>query len=159
MQKIILRIFLITLLAIFFGLVFNQISSKGIPVKLLLSSNNISEKNSDKIHFVTADSALSLLSSQEVLFLDVRPEKDYKFDHITGAVNIPFNDIFKNSYLNKFSSKTLIIYDKEGNFDELKIVGKMLIKAKVKSVHILIGGYFAWLKRNYPVEFGENFED
>jgi rhodanese-related sulfurtransferase len=159
MMKILYRITLIVLLSLLLGLVVNQLHSSGIPLNLLLSTSPIEKTDAGKIYYISVDSARSLLQNPGTVFIDIRPEDDYQFDHIIGAVNLPLFKLIRESIPTGIASDSLIIYDEAGNLEQLKLAAGILAKTGVPSVSILINGYLQWVERNYPVERGGSVFD
>jgi rhodanese-related sulfurtransferase len=154
MIKILYRITLIILLSLLLGLVVNQLHSSGIPLNLLFSTSSIGKENYGKIHYISADSARTLLNNPGTTFIDIRPGDEYQFDHVPGAVNLPLFKLLRESIPPGIASESLIIYDDSGNLEQLKLSAGILAQAGAPSVSILISGYLHWIERNYPVERG-----
>ena len=159
MMKILYRISIIILLSLVLGLVVNQLHSSGIPPKLLMSISSIEKDDAGKIYYISIDSARTLLNNPGTFFIDVRPEDDYRFDHIPGAANLPLFKLIRESIPEGIATDSLVIYDEAGNLEQLKLAAGILAKAGTPSVSIIINGYLQWLERNYPVESGGSVFD
>ena len=80
-----------------------------------------------------------------ITLLDTRTDKEYKQDHIPGAIHIPLNDIgTKAKKLRK--DKEMVVYCQNGNRSIWAI--KRLMGMGFTNLHNLKGGYGAW-KRSH----------
>ncbi len=76
-----------------------------------------------------------------MMLLDVRSDKEYKQEHIPGAVHVPLSEIGdKVKKLKK--DKELVVYCRNGNQSIWAI--KRLMGMGYKNLYNLKGGYNAW---------------
>ena len=67
-----------------------------------------------------------IISKNNYIIVDVRTKEEYDVSHVKGSINIPYDQIDKNTNLDK--SKTIIVYCRSGNrsskaYDTLKSLG------------------------------------
>lgn len=67
-----------------------------------------------------------VVSGQDYIVVDVRTNEEYQEEHVVGAINIPYNEIDKNTGLDK--DKYIFVYCKSGArssvaYDTLKKLG------------------------------------
>jgi rhodanese-related sulfurtransferase len=155
-MKTVFRIILIILFALVVGIIINQLQPGGISWRSLLypALFKAGVLKSD-IMVVSADSAMALLHNGSAVFVDVRTEEDYQLDHIPGAENIPSGIIIKGRFstLGNYNNETFILYDEEGDLEQLELLSAIWSSQRVKKTYILFGGYLSWLQNQYPVEF------
>lgn len=77
-------------------------------LSLLLCSCNNSSKGED---------IEKLMSENEYIIVDVRTVEEYNESHISGAINIPYDEIDKNVGIDK--SKIVFVYCKSGRRSEI----------------------------------------
>ncbi len=136
-----------------FGVIYNQYHPNGIHWQFLLPPAVFENPdNSNFINVITPDSAFILIQSETLGILDIRTSEDFQLDHIKGAKNIPLASIFDKDILNELVDSSYIIYDQDGEYQNLNLAAHNLINCGYKPVYILFGGYLSWLERNYPIE-------
>jgi rhodanese-related sulfurtransferase len=93
---------------------------------------------------VSPKEAYALLQNDNnITFVDVRSLKEYKKDHIIGAVHAPMNS------LNKFSSsKKLLVYSERG---ERSVEASRTLTRRGFQVLQLEGGVVFWIRAGYEV--------
>jgi len=152
-MKTIIRLFLVVILTIVLGVIYNQYHPNGIRWQFLLPPTILENPdNSNFISVITPDSPFILTQSEAIGFLDIRKSEDFQLDHIKGAKNIPLASIFDKEFLNELINTSYIIYDQDGEYQNLNLAAHNLINCGYKPVYILFGGYLSWLERNYPIE-------
>ncbi|SBS26804.1 Thiosulfate sulfurtransferase GlpE [Marinomonas spartinae] len=99
---------------------------------------------------VSTSTATTMMNNDEAIVLDIRPEKEFKTGHITGAINIP-SDKIKSSLnkLEKHKDKAIIVACKTGM--NSNATAKELNKAGVTKVFKLKGGITEWQTSNLPL--------
>lgn len=103
----------------------------------------------------TVDAAAAKkLFDEEVMFIDVRKDKDWAAGRIPGAEHIELKKIFSEKTLSEFVKKgqDVVIYC---NGPKCMRSSKASVKAVewgFKKVHYFRGGLPAWKIANYPVE-------
>lgn len=89
----VVRAAVLVALAVLVAPVTNQLNPLGIPWLLPASGRpGIPRVYERRLPEVKAAKARDLLHQGDVVFLDSRDEKDYKLDHVPGAVNVPMRD-------------------------------------------------------------------
>lgn len=85
------------------------------------------------------------------VILDVRGSKDFKKEHIAGAINL---DVFDKDFEKKLKqmdlNKTYLVYCKTGF--RSKIAAGTMVKMGFRHVYNMAGGIEAWKSKGYPVE-------
>ncbi|VAW13294.1 Transcriptional regulator, ArsR family [hydrothermal vent metagenome] len=84
----------------------------------------------------------TMMQNDEVLLLDVRPEIEYKFGHITGAVSIPMNNLMTK--LKGISKDKEIVAYCRGPFCVLADEAVKLLNEKGYNARRLDEGYPEW---------------
>ena len=97
--------------------------------------------------------AEELFQKGETLFIDARPQGEFKKGHILGAINIPVNSInspedLKNIKIPK--DKLLITYCEGGDCKSSYYLAYYLQKAGYEKVKVLSGGWPAWFENGLP---------
>ncbi len=94
---------------------------------------------------------------EAVLFIDARPHADYIFNHISGALEAPYND-FTAALAQEGSALTpglrAVVYDGGEPCGEAVRVAKYLVKDYGATVYLLQGGYPAWEQAGLPITGG-----
>jgi rhodanese-related sulfurtransferase len=94
------------------------------------------------------------LFKKGVLFIDARDESDYLVGHITGSLNIPFEDY--DNYKQKLEEipkeKPMVIYCAGTECDLSPLLANLLFEQGYKKVYVFFGGWVEWLEANYPIE-------
>ncbi len=104
---------------------------------------------------ITIYEAEELFQKGKALFIDARPEEDFKIGHILGALNIPLNSIKSPEdlkTLNLPKNKMLITYCEGGDCKSSIYLAYYLLKAGYRKVKVLIGGWPGWLEAGLPRE-------
>jgi len=152
------RILIIVCFSFIIGFIFNQFSPLGIKWPLLLPSFLVdSQLDPGNVQIISPDSAYVIWQSGEAQFLDCRSEEDYKIDHIQNAINVPFDEIIAGKKIKIEEKKYLVVYDEDGNLENLKVVAFKLLESKKIPIFLIYGGYVSWLEGAYPTEMGEKF--
>ena len=99
---------------------------------------------------LTASAATTLMNTSDAVILDIRPEKEFKTGHITGAINIPAAKI-KDSLakLEKHKEAPIIVVCKSGIHSGAS--SKELKKAGFSKIYKLQGGVSEWQSSNLPL--------
>ena len=157
-MKTISRIVIICFVTFAVGFLYNQLYKDGIKRQLLFSPSFLKQsKSQNLVKIIIADSAFVLWNGGQTDFIDIRSRDDFHLDHITGAKCIPLNELLIGGKLPKLEkNRLLVIYDQEGDLDNLKIATNEILKEKLRTVYILFGGYLSWLEGDYPIEGDEN---
>ncbi len=90
-----------------------------------------------------------LLSSNEIVLLDTRSEKEFKVSHLLNAYLMDYED-FNIEHANRIKRNTpIIVYCSVGYRSER--IGEKLIEMGFKNVHNLYGGIFEWVNEGNDV--------
>ena len=90
-----------------------------------------------------------LTPQQAVALVDVRKPADFKRGHVTGAVNLPSDQIQNN--LNRLDrARPVILMDNMGSAS--RTAAKLLRGVGFSEVYVLEGGIVSWTKENLPLE-------
>ena len=92
---------------------------------------------------------------ENVVWIDVRDDKDYSKGHIKGSINLPVDTI--EPKLGAFPrDKEIIFYCDGPNCGRSRIAARMLIAGGFKhpKVKVFEDGYYGWEEAGYPVEKG-----
>ncbi|MBJ7555776.1 rhodanese-like domain-containing protein [Marinomonas spartinae] len=99
---------------------------------------------------VSTSTATTLMNNDEAVVLDIRPEKEFKTGHITGAINIPADKIKSSlNKLEKHKDMAIIVACKTGM--NSNATAKELNKAGFAKVFKLKGGITEWQTSNLPL--------
>ncbi|MFZ0611562.1 MAG: rhodanese-like domain-containing protein [Desulfobacterales bacterium] len=103
------------------------------------------------------EEAVRLFEAGAALFVDARPEADFRAGHIQGAVNVPDLDFdrYIGSFLEKTPAEAVLITYCEGESCVLsKNLADKLILAGFEKVFHLSNGWGQWKKRGLPMASG-----
>jgi len=90
------------------------------------------------------------LMNQNAVVLDLRPAADFAAGHLTGARNLPPDQILKaNEVLKKYKEKPLVVYCDSGSLGG-SAARQLAEQGFTKAVN-LRGGLAAWRAENLPV--------
>ncbi len=100
---------------------------------------------------ISISAAIHSYNKDAAIFIDTRSNNDFANGHITGAINIPAQDLEKRiGDLDKYKDKQLIVYCQTGV--QTKKPCNLLSKNGFNSVLSLKGGLSAWIDESYPLE-------
>ncbi len=99
------------------------------------------------IRNIEPGAATRLLNDQNAVFVDVRPDQDYRQGHIANALNVTAAD--QPAALEKYRDRPLIVYCASGN--KSIAFGSRLRKQGFETVYNLKGGILAWQKADLPL--------
>lgn len=99
-------------------------------------------KNNEALNAVSIDELETMIQSENILLLDVRPSIEYEFGHITGAISVPLNNLM--SQLRNLSKNKEIIAYCRGPFCVLADEAVKILSEKGYSVRRLDEGYPEW---------------
>lgn len=113
----------------------------------------LSKEEYPSITFITLSEAEDLFSQGEALFIDSRPEKDFRSGHIPGAVNIPVVQE-REEALNSFSfpkERTLVIYCDGSECQSSVFLARLLHQKGFVNIKVFFGGWVEWVREGLPV--------
>ncbi len=110
-----------------------------------------------RLEHVDPAQAYALWQQRTALFVDARPHEDYIFNHLPGALEMPYRDFSRahREFADLLEGASLIIiYDAgERPCAEAVRVTKRLFGSRIA---LLRGGYPAWESAGYPVKGGHD---
>jgi len=90
------------------------------------------------------------LMNEGAVLVDLRSANQYKDGHITGAKNLPGDQVAADpKALEKLASKTVVLYCDDGA--TTAAAQRTLERAGIRNVFSLRGGLAAWKQENLPV--------
>jgi rhodanese-related sulfurtransferase len=153
-MKILLRIAALGALALIAGFLVNQIHPEGIHRNMLRSA--LSTK--DHWRRITSDSARVLWAQKAAVFVDIRPEMEFRKEHVPGAESQPFHQffkLFKRFEQNHPKDKTYVFYCFEPACREGHTMLVWMQKREYQKAVWMYGGLSQWIQSGYPVEGGK----
>jgi len=140
------EILLIILVSVVFAILFNTVSASGVEYIYKPST-------------VSNNSVLSLYETKKIfddkraLFIDARPESQYKRDHISGAINVPYNSQKKETLVEGISKdKNIVVYCYSKRCNQARRLASALNKLGFNQVALFEDGIFEWQKAKYPTK-------
>ncbi len=104
------------------------------------------------------DVAQKFYAAGAALFLDARSPEEYAEGHIAGALNVPFDEVFKNPALARAvdpKGRPIITYCGGGDCDLSRSLAFSLIDAGFRKVLVFTGGIPAWRDGGQPMHTGK----
>jgi rhodanese-related sulfurtransferase len=89
----------------------------------------------------------------DLILLDARSRPDYLFDHITGAISMPFYEVDER-FTELPKDKWVIAYCACPRAEAENAVGVLKTKGFHK-VAVMYDGYFEWRDRGFPITSGD----
>lgn len=100
---------------------------------------------------ITPTRATRLSNSEDAVFVDTRPRKDYDAGHLPGARCVPAAEAESHvKQLEKLREQPVILYD-DGGLDAER-AAKTLARHGFTRLYALDGGLPAWRKADLPVQ-------
>jgi len=107
----------------------------------------------DSIETIAPDRAKMLLDSGEKLvFIDLRPAKEFQKNRLPGARSIPIADLEKR--FSEIPKAGRVILYCACTINEIADRAVFLEYRGYKNIFVMLEGYPGWVKRGYPVETG-----
>lgn len=102
---------------------------------------------------ITLEQAKLLWDRGESVFIDSRPPYEYAEGHISGAINIPYDEIdyYRSEIAALSKDAILVIYCDAAGCDLSVFLGDELAKRGFQRVHVMLGGWLSWLEAGYPI--------
>jgi rhodanese-related sulfurtransferase len=150
MQLRVLRVVLIVLAGVAFGLAWNQWSGRGFP----LHANALVKPGDPED--IKANEAKRRLDKGGSLFLDARPYPFYEMGHIPGSLSLPedkFDEAFAKLEPRLRDALDVVVYCSGYGCEASHMVARQLKEHGVPAV-VLSDGWPAWTDAKYPVKEG-----
>jgi len=107
----------------------------------------------DQLEAINTDQLLELSQNDEIVLLDVRPEKEYQQGHIPSAMNIPPDDLSRRlTELESLDDKTIIVAYCRGPYCLYAHDAVRVLQAKGLNAHRLEEGFPEWKAAGLPVQ-------
>ena len=103
---------------------------------------NRHRKDNKALNAVSLDELETMLQNENILLLDVRPESEYEFGHIAGAISAPLNELMAR--LKNISKDTEIVAYCRGPFCVLADEAVKMLSEQGYQVRRLDEGYPEW---------------
>ncbi len=121
----------------------------GLVFTIVLSSCEKEDKGD--IQVITSEEMQTLLELEDVQFIDVRSEDEYKKGYIEGSQNIDFNSPTFDEDINKLDkTKPVILYCRSGG--RSADCAKKLKDAGFVKIYDLKGGITQWQFQGFKVQ-------
>ncbi len=92
-----------------------------------------------------------MITSPNVLLLDVRTQGEYRAGHIKNSVLIPVQVLAaEHEKINGHKTEQIIIYCRSGN--RSVTASNILLGKGFKNIYNLKGGIKDWVKNGFPIE-------
>ena len=111
-----------------------------------------------RFHGVDAQQAKRLVENPKVLVVDTRDTRDFRQEHIPGAISLPyhgFNEHYPQFAVSVPEDRPLLLYCYGSDCGLAARVAKRLITKGYTNVTILREGIEAWKAANLPLETPE----
>jgi rhodanese-related sulfurtransferase len=98
-----------------------------------------------------------LFDAGAAVFVDARTAGEYAEGHIPGAMNIPYDDVFRDpDRLKGFSSngRPVVVYCGGGDCELSRNLAWALVEEGEKRVLVFLGGTAEWQRAGYPMSSG-----
>jgi rhodanese-related sulfurtransferase len=103
---------IVIILAILFGIATIRVTGK---YRFERSANEMLAKVTTESKLLPLEEAAKWISTEEVVFIDIRTPKEFVNYHIQGAINIPYDRLLDDEYVELWSSdQKKIIYGTSG---------------------------------------------
>jgi len=163
MKKFITQLFIIFLISVFIGLIYNSSLEQPLPIIGKYDSHFINritkgeKPKTDLTHFRTINTEeLSLLmADNQLTIIDARQPLEFQLGHIPGALNLPVGE-FDTEYSNLSSflekNRTMVTYCNEMSCTDSELLAQKLKEHGFSKIVIYKGGYKEWQTNGYPIE-------
>ena len=137
---------LILLISIVSAVLFNSVSASGVDyiyTPPVITNNTV----------LSLYEAKKMYDAKEALFIDARPESQYKREHIQSAINVPYNSKDKKELVKSISKEdNIIVYCFSKRCSQARRLGAALKKLGFIHVAVFEDGIVEWKKAKYPLE-------
>lgn len=107
---------------------------------------NRQREDNKALNAVSLDELETMIQNNNVLLMDVRPEIEYEFGHVTGAISVPMNELM-TKLKNISKDKEIVAYCR-GPFCVLADEAVKILSEQGYKVRRLDEGYPEWKMRN-----------
>lgn len=110
------------------------------------------------VQTVSLEQAYDLHREGKALFVDARPPDEYAELHISGAVNLPPDDLEKgpeSRLAGSAKDRDLVVYCGQANCDAALKVAEKLQSLGYTRVAAFLGGFRVWDEAGYPADTGK----
>ena len=102
---------------------------------------------------LSLNEAKKIFDAKEALFIDARPEPQYKHDHIRSAINVPYNSNQKERLMTGISKeKYIVVYCYSKRCNQARRLEEALKTFGFKQVVLFEDGISEWKKAKYPID-------
>jgi len=155
----VLAILMVALTLSFFG---NAVSPKGIalvgdwdPRRGVVSAKAKDDVIYHDLEIRDLETAKALFDKGGLLFVDARPESDYRSGHIQGAMSFPvhrFDQIIGDFWASHPLDTELVIYCSGRLCNDSHHLARLLRDAGYERIRVYIDGFEAWENAQFPIE-------
>ena len=119
----------------------------------LINAADVSKENVAGAVTVDAEKDKKLFD-EEVLFINVRKDKDWEAGRIPGAEHLELKKVYNEEALAELAGKydKIVLYCNGGSCLRSEKASALAVKWGYKKVHYFRAGYPAWKANNYPTE-------
>lgn len=87
--------------------------------------------------------------------INVRSFKEYKFGHVSGAINIPEPGMRGlKDRLPKDKSALIILYARGDMYQRVYLANNLVSEMGYRNVKVFVGGILEWTDKHYPLKKG-----
>ena len=123
-----------------------------------LDQGFVSAKTYPGVVLVSLPEVEDLFARGAGIFLDARPENEFREGWIPGATHVPYETADKTSLRElaaRFpADKFLVVYCSGGDCLSSLGLARLLVDLGVKEVRVFLGGWAEWKQAGLPVETG-----
>jgi rhodanese-related sulfurtransferase len=133
----------------------SQALQKANAKKVATILEKVNNPTDRTVKFLTLDETHTLYNSGEALFMDARPEKDYNYMRIPGAMSAEYTRAKKiQDVLNLDRDRLIVVYCSSDTCPMAEILATRLDELMFSRVYIFAGGLKEWYNAKYPLERG-----
>jgi rhodanese-related sulfurtransferase len=123
-----------------------------------LDQGFISAKIYPGVVLITVAEAEDLFAGGGAVFLDARPESEFREGRIAGAMNVPFETTDRKAIGDLVprlpAGKSIVVYCAGGDCLSSLGLARLLVDAGVEEVRVFLGGWAEWTAAGLPGEKG-----
>ncbi len=133
-----------------FAAAFNALSSTGLPYVY-------EKQQSEPGEIIKAQEAKKMNEDSNYVFLDARPTRYYKREHIPGAVNVPYNTNELDKLISPFEKEQkFVVYCYSETCNMARLLKNSLLGKGFKYIYLFDEGIKAWKDAGYDTELNQN---